>query len=146
LDFFLTIVHVLTCLFLIAVVLLQHGKGADIGAAFGAGASNTVFGGRGAGNFLTKLTTFSVVVFMLTSLTLSWFSGGSSISDELREGAVLEAPVEPEAPGSAFPEAAPIAPDPSVLPSAEGTGEAPSGFEAIPAPAARPGADAEQDE
>ncbi len=128
-DVFLTIVHVATCLFLIAVVLLQHGKGADIGAAFGAGASNTVFGSRGAGNFLTKLTTFSVIVFMLTSLTLSWFSGGSSVSDELRSGALLEAPIEPEPPESAFPEAAPIAPS-------ESAGEAPSGFEAIPAPAA----------
>ena len=121
-DVFLTIVHVLTCGFLIAVVLLQHGKGADIGAAFGGGASNTVFGGRGAGNFLTKLTTASVIVFMTTSLVLSYFSGGTSISDELREGAVIEAPVEPEAPESQFPEAAPIAQD------------APKGFEAIPAP------------
>jgi preprotein translocase subunit SecG len=139
LDFFLTIVHVATCLFLIAVVLLQHGKGADIGAAFGGGASNTVFGSRGAGNFLTKLTTFSVVVFMLTSLTLSWFSGGSSISDELRDGAVIEAPVDLETPESLFPEATPIAP---ADPSSEGSGEAPSGFETIPAPAAEP----EQDE
>ena len=77
-DFFLTIVHVLTCGFLIAVVLLQHGKGADIGAAFGGGASNTVFGSRGAGNFLTKLTTGSVIVFMTTSLVLSYFSGGAT--------------------------------------------------------------------
>lgn len=123
-DLFLTIVHVLTCVFLIAVVLLQHGKGADIGAAFGGGASNTVFGSRGAGNFLTKLTTGSVIVFMTTSLVLSYFSGGASVSDELRDGPAIEAPVEPEAPASLFPEAEPIAP----------SSGAPQGFEAIPAP------------
>jgi preprotein translocase subunit SecG len=125
LDVFLTIVHVLTCLFLIAVVLLQHGKGADIGAAFGSGASNTVFWILGAGNFLTKLTTAGVIIFMTTSLVLSYFSGGTSVSDELREGATIEAPFEPEeTPGSLFPEAQPIAP-----------GGAPEGFEAVPAPA-----------
>ena len=123
-DFFLTIVHVLTCGFLIAVVLLQHGKGADIGAAFGGGASNTVFGSRGAGNFLTKLTTGSVIVFMTTSLVLSYFSGGASVSDELRDTATIEAPFEPEVPVSQFPEAAPIAP----------SSDAPQGFETIPAP------------
>jgi preprotein translocase subunit SecG len=122
-DVFLTIVHVLTCLFLIAVVLLQHGKGADIGAAFGGGASNTVFGSRGAGNFLTKLTTASVVVFMTTSLVLSYFGGGASVSDELRDDATIEAPAPFEAPVTGLPEAAPIEP-----------GEAPAGFEAIPAP------------
>ena len=70
-DLFLTVVHVATCVFLVAVVLLQHGKGADIGAAFGAGASNTVFGSRGAGNFLTKLTTGSAIIFMLTASIIS---------------------------------------------------------------------------
>ncbi len=132
-DFFLTIVHVLTCGFLIAVVLLQHGKGADIGAAFGGGASNTVFGSRGAGNFLTKLTTGSVIVFMTTSLVLSYFSGGASVSDELRDASTIEATleVEPEPPASQFPEAAPIAP----------SSDAPQGFEAIPAPDAERASD-----
>jgi preprotein translocase subunit SecG len=110
LDLFLTVVHVATCVFLVAVVLLQHGKGADIGAAFGAGASNTVFGSRGAGNFLTKLTTASVIVFMLTSLTLSYFSGTSrSITGELRDDPAAEAPLS--------------------IPDGSG---APAGFETIP--------------
>ena len=69
---FLTILHVIACIFLIAVVLLQRGKGAEIGAVFGGGASSTVFGSRGAGNFLTRLTAFSATVFMLTSLSLSY--------------------------------------------------------------------------
>jgi preprotein translocase subunit SecG len=69
---FITVLHVLVCLILIVVVLLQRGKGAEIGAVFGGGASTTVFGSRGAGNFFTKLTTGAAVVFMLTSLVLSY--------------------------------------------------------------------------
>jgi preprotein translocase subunit SecG len=79
---FLVVLHVLVCIFLIAVVLLQRGKGAEIGAVFGSGASSTVFGSRGAGNFLTKLTTVSAVIFMLTSLSLSYLWTTSS-SDRL---------------------------------------------------------------
>ena len=71
---FLIVLHVMACIVLIAVVLLQRGKGSDIGAALGGGGSNTVFGSRGAGNFLTKLTTACAVTFMLTSLTLSYIS------------------------------------------------------------------------
>ena len=63
-------VHVLACLFLIVVVLLQTGKGADMGAVFGGG-SQTLFGSSGAGNFLTKLTTGVAITFMVTSLFLS---------------------------------------------------------------------------
>ena len=71
---FLMILHVMVCILLILVVLLQRGKGSDIGAALGGGGSNTVFGGRGAGNFLTKLTTGAAVTYMLTSLSLSYVS------------------------------------------------------------------------
>lgn len=63
-------VHVLACLFLIGVVLLQTGKGADVGAVFGGG-SQTLFGSSGAGNFLTKLTTGMAIAFMVTSLLLT---------------------------------------------------------------------------
>ena len=69
---FLTILHVMVCVLLILVVLLQRGKGSDIGAALGGGGSNTVFGSRGAGNFLTKLTTGAAITYMLTSLSLSY--------------------------------------------------------------------------
>jgi preprotein translocase subunit SecG len=118
-------IHVLTCLALIGIVLLQHGKGADMGSAFGSGASQTVFGSRGAGSFLTKLTTGAAVVFMVTSLTLSYFTAPSSLLDDLEETAPAEM-VEPLPSGeteSSFPEAAPIQ-------------DAPSGFEEIPAPPA----------
>ncbi len=67
---FIIIIHILASLFLIAIVLLQSGKGAEMGAAFG-GSSQTLFGSRGAATFLNKLTTIAAVVFMLTSLTLT---------------------------------------------------------------------------
>jgi preprotein translocase subunit SecG len=66
----LIIVHILTCFFMIATILLQSGKGAEIGAAFG-GSSQTVFGSRGPANFLSKLTVGCAAVFMVTSLTLA---------------------------------------------------------------------------
>ena len=66
-----TVVHVLACFILVLTVLLQAGKGADIGAVFG-GASTTIFGSSGAGNFLTRLTTAAAIVFMATSLTLTY--------------------------------------------------------------------------
>ena len=76
---FVTILHVIMCLILIAIVLLQTGKGASMGAAFG-GASQTLFGGAGPASFLNKITTIAAIVFMLTSFTLAVISsrGGSS--------------------------------------------------------------------
>lgn len=70
----ITIIHILSCVFLVLVVLLQTGKGAEMGAVFG-GSSSTVFGSSGAGNFLTRLTTATAIIFMLTSLGLTYFSG-----------------------------------------------------------------------
>jgi len=100
----LTVLHVIVCIFLIAVVLLQRGKGAEMGAMFGGGASSTVFGSRGAGNFLTKLTTISAAVFMLTSLSLSYFYTADS-GERLFEGAVKASEPEPfEQLGTAIPE------------------------------------------
>ena len=90
----LTVLHVLVCIFLVAVVLLQRGKGAEIGAVFGAGASSTVFGSRGAGNFLTKLTTASAVIFMITSLSLSYLRTTASSERLFEEGVEEEIPAE----------------------------------------------------
>jgi len=66
----LTIIHVIVCLFLIAVILLQQGKSADLAGAFGGQGSQTAFGPRGAANLLTKLTTWSAIIFMCTSIGL----------------------------------------------------------------------------
>ena len=67
----ITVLHILVCIFLIAVVLLQSGKSADIAAAFGGQGSQTAFGPRSAANALTKATTWAAVIFMLTSFTLA---------------------------------------------------------------------------
>ena len=65
------VVHVVVCLFLIGVVLLQQGKSADLAGAFGGQGSQTAFGPRGAANLLTRLTTYSAIIFMLTSIALT---------------------------------------------------------------------------
>ena len=81
-----TTVHVIVAFVMIVVVLLQSGKGAGLGSGFG-GSSQTVFGSRGPANFLSKFTTASAIIFMVTSLMLSVMSskvGKSSIADEIQ--------------------------------------------------------------
>ncbi len=93
-----TIIHILVCIGLILVVLLQTGKGAEIGAVFGGGSSSTIFGSSGAGNFLTKLTTAMAIVFMITSLTLGYFAGqrpSATIFDSRSPAPQTDAPVAP---------------------------------------------------
>jgi preprotein translocase subunit SecG len=78
----LSIIHVIVCLLLVLIVLLQSGKSADLAGAFGGGGSQTAFGARGTATFLSKLTTGAAIVFMLTSFGLSLFSSrdrGSSV-------------------------------------------------------------------
>ncbi len=106
--YLLTFVHVLVSIFLIVVVLLQTGKRADLAGAFGGGGSQTAFGARGAATFLSKATTISAIVFMVTSLTLAVLSSRSTATS----GSVLDqvptpAPTAPKAP------AAPSAPSPA---------------------------------
>ena len=74
LDTLLKIIHVLACLILMFVVLLQQGRGGGLGAAFGGGAASQVFGGRGAGNILTRATAICATTFMLTSVALAYRS------------------------------------------------------------------------
>jgi preprotein translocase subunit SecG len=79
----ITIIHILAAAGVIGLVLLQHGKGADMGAAFGSGASGSLFGVSGSSNFMSKATAICVVVFFSTSLTLAYMTshraGGSSV-------------------------------------------------------------------
>jgi len=120
-----TIIHVIVSIGLILVVLLQTGKGAEVGAVFG-GSSPTIFGSSGAGNFLTRLTTGMAIVFMITSLTLGYFAGrrpSSSIFDtrtpvtEPRPAAPSSTPTQPSAPsGSPQPAAPETAPAKSPTP------------------------------
>ncbi|HEV3206083.1 MAG TPA: preprotein translocase subunit SecG [Terriglobales bacterium] len=82
-----TIVHIIVCFFLIIVVLLQSGKSGDIAAAFGGMGSQTAFGPRGAATALSKATTWSAIIFMLTSITLSIAaSRGGSTSNSVLQG------------------------------------------------------------
>jgi preprotein translocase subunit SecG len=101
---FLMVLHVLVCLVLILVVLLQRGKGADMGAALGGGSSQTVFGSRGAGNFLTKLTTGAAIGFMLTSLSLSYLTTQETNVLVFDEEVAEPAPPETEASADALEE------------------------------------------
>ena len=95
-----TIIHVFVSVGLILVVLLQTGKGAEVGAVFG-GSSATIFGSSGAGNFLTRLTTGMAIVFMITSLTLGYFAGKkptATIFDNRSPVAEPRAPAQPSVP------------------------------------------------
>ncbi len=147
-NYVVPVIHVLACLFLIVVVLLQTGKGADMGAVFGGG-SQTLFGSSGAGNFLTKLTTATAITFMLTSLLLTIHASRAPSSDLLNRLPAAEAPAappsEPEAsaPTAQVPAATlqlPIAEAPSAPPSepeaSAPTAQAPA---AAPEPAAPAG-------
>ncbi|MCI5141108.1 MAG: preprotein translocase subunit SecG [Candidatus Electrothrix sp. ATG1] len=95
----LIIVHVLVSLFLIAIVLLQHGKGADIGATFG-GSGQSVFGSEGPVPLLNKITTFSAIVFMGTSISLAYISAHESTGSIMKDLPAQEtaAPAQKEAP------------------------------------------------
>jgi len=97
------VIHILACLALILIVLLQTGKGAEIGAAFG-GASQTLFGGSGGGTFFGKLTTGAAIVFVLTCLGLTYMSGGPP-TKSIMENVPVETPQ-----GPALPEAKPVQP------------------------------------
>jgi len=75
---FVVVVHVIVAVAIVALVLLQQGKGADAGASFGAGASQTVFGSSGSGNFLVTATTIAATIFFVTSLSLAIFARSQS--------------------------------------------------------------------
>ncbi len=95
----LTVFHIIVSVFLILVILLQTGKGADIGSMFGGGSSNTVFGSSGAGGFLSNMTKYGAIAFMINCLVLAYISGqtGSSVIDQLeKEQAAQEQVALPE--------------------------------------------------
>ena len=101
----LLVIHILAALALVGLVLLQHGKGADVGAAFGSGASGSVFGSAGSANFLSRTTAILAVVFFVTSLGLTYFSTRKT------EGkGVLTQPVQDKSLPAQVPSGAPAAP------------------------------------
>jgi preprotein translocase subunit SecG len=146
----IVVVQVLSALAIIGLVLVQHGKGADMGAAFGSGASGSLFGASGSSNFLSKSTAVAAAVFFATTLGLAYFgtnrphaSVGGGVMDRVSvpvsknanvpvSGAPAPAAGAPASAGDAVPATAPAAPAASVTaPSAQDVPAAP----AAPAPA-----------
>lgn len=126
---FLSIIHVLVCLFLMLVVLLQQGKGGGLGASFGGGGAGQVFGGGGAGNVLTRATAICAALFMLTSVSLAYLS--TSGDRALRDRVKAEEAVERDTSARPREEA------PKEEPKGEAPkDEAPKGEEPAPAPSA----------
>ncbi len=105
-DNLLVIVHIVVSLFLVGIVLLQHGKGADIGATFG-GSSQSLFGTEGPLPLLNKITTTAAIVFMLTSVTLAYNSAQKSHSSVMADVQVEQAakPVQQDVGGKQEPKA-----------------------------------------
>ncbi len=132
------LIHIVACLALILIVLLQTGRGAEMGAAFG-GASQTLFGGTGGATFLGKLTTAAAVVFMLTCLGLSYFAAGPQ-TKSIMENVPAQ---QPE--GPALPEAKPVEPVTGQAPTAAEPARPQESTAAEPAPtkAAEPAKDAQ---
>ena len=116
----LIIIHIIVCVALIMIVLLQTGKGADMGAAFGGGASQTLFGTTGASTFLSKATTVAAVVFMLTSLALAYLSSHRT-AESIMQGpqAPVEQPATAPAPAAPADAAAPQSESPAQPAQAE---------------------------
>lgn len=112
----LTIVHILVCLFLVIVVLLQSGKAADLAGAFGGMGSQTAFGPRGSATVLSKATTVAAILFMLTSISLAIFAsrsgrGGRTVLDSVRPQSQQTQQKAPSAPAPRQP--APVTPSPA---------------------------------
>lgn len=103
----LTIIHVFACITLILIVLLQAGKGANMGAAFG-GSSQTVFGSGGAGTFLGKMTAAVAIIFMLTSITLTYSASKKTSTLMDKASTPVTKQTVPAAPKPAAPPAAPL--------------------------------------
>ena len=104
------VIHIIAALGTIGLVLMQHGKGADMGAAFGSGASGSLFGSSGSANFLSRATAIFATVFFLTSLTLTYFS-----SHRTKPAGVMESHslVQPAVPADAAKQVVPVVPAPA---------------------------------
>ena len=112
-SLFIIVIHVIVCIALIMIVLLQTGKGADMGAAFGGGSSQTLFGSTGASTFLSKATTVAAIVFMITSLILAYIAGSKTVKSIVMDA---QAPIEEKLPSSESSEGAstePAVPQPA---------------------------------
>ena len=92
------VIDIISAVALIALILLQQGKGADIGAAFGSGASQTLFGARGSANFLTRTTAILGTVFFLSNLGMAWLYAQQMVPANVTKSVVIEQPAKTETP------------------------------------------------
>ncbi len=126
------VVQILSALAMVGLILMQHGKGADMGAAFGSGASGSLFGASGSANFLSRATAALATVFFVATLALAYF--GFSIRTEPSSGSVLERAAA-SAPAPAASSAPPAAADAaSAIPAGAANGATPAPATAVPAP------------
>jgi preprotein translocase subunit SecG len=114
------VIQVISALTIIGLVLLQHGKGADMGAAFGSGASGSLFGATGSSNFLSKSTGFAAAVFFAATLALAYMGNKHStitggVMDRLSPSSLIAPPASPSVPGTA--------PAPAAAPASESQGQ-----------------------
>ena len=121
----LTIIHILVCIFMVSIVLLQHGKGADIGATFGGG-GQSLFGTEGPVPMMNKVTTTAAVIFMVTSISLAYLSAHRTTSSVMGDYSA-PAPIEQQAPVTEplpekipMPATAPEEPKPAQFPGGQG--------------------------
>lgn len=143
-------VQVVSALAIIVLVLLQQGKGADMGSAFGSGSAGSLFGATGAANFLSRMTKWAAVVFFASTLGLAYMSHSVSPFGGMESGVMQDFPADrsvPQIPGAAVPQTAPTQPDASVpsvpaVPQTEAPAQssAPAGAETPAVPAPAPGA------
>ena len=141
---FLNVIYVLIAIAMIALILMQRGAGAQAGSGFGSGASGTVFGSRGASNFLSKSTKWLAITFFAISLFMAWNAGrdrGAGVSAAEEKGLMSQVPAAPTAPASgnatvpSAPAAVPAAPA-SAVPGAPANNAAPAAT--APAPQQQP--------
>ena len=134
-DTILVIIHLFLAIGLIGLILIQHGKGADAGAAFGSGASATVFGASGSANFLSRATGILALLFFVTSLALAWYSMNTGKDAGLMIGeTAAPAAVQPEVPAVTtvtsdvpeLPEAATESDVPAAVPGEEQKADVPA--------------------
>ncbi len=119
----LLVVHVLVAVGICGFVLLQHGKGADMGAAFGSGSAGSVFGAAGSANFLSRTTAVLATVFFVTSLALTWYGATRSVpKDVMQQGVMGKVPVPSKAADvpTSTPAGSTPAADPAKAPAAGG--------------------------
>jgi preprotein translocase subunit SecG len=110
-EIVILVLHVLAAVGIVGLVLLQHGKGADVGAAFGSGASGSIFGASGSANFLSRATAILALVFFMTSLGLTYFSSRKSDTrGVMADHPVTTQKVPGQIPGQTPGQAAPVAP------------------------------------